>query len=661
MLNVETSAQVENLRLVRGEVTALAQHHVKAINLFHVGEDLSGIQRGPIDVDAFSYLLPDKKERDRLRLAKGEISPGSNATCVMSLLASNEFRPEANAQFGNIIARLESKRLAKALDTGDLDHGNPFTMGLLLPALRQMNLPASSKLVRECMKFARRAVSPHGVRIGNFPPSAYLTYWILAGLASWGEDVKELYPELIAWTRSEFHRQMALFESNADEDSDVFQLGYSLLVQRRFGSPRLHQSLLNNGLRIIFEAQLQHGIWEKKAPLFVYGRYGDAYCFSFELLSSLLHEYGHDIDTLIPFKDYLHRAFQWAQRNGDTSYGFPLWRSGHRHDQTRPESWATAEVYRFLQHYRRFLTSWMQKLILNSFSSLPATASESAAFDHFFTSDVTLPKENKTYQITNLLKERLCKPLHVTVRGVGQYSLSESPDARSKNRSGILYGPPGTGKTSFAEAIARYMGWPMIVINPSDFAAEGLQLIASTTSKIFDVLSELEDTVVFFDEMEEMVTKRDQEEGGSFEQRFLTTSLLPKLQTLSSRAKCIFLVATNYFHRMDDAAKREGRFDFRIQVLPPCYKEKVRMLVDSWDGAVPVHILTEIEEQKEKITWATRGEMLSLISQLKVHIAGLAPLKKIKHEIRQRITDFNPVLQSKDYEGDSASNEFPMR
>ncbi|MGH9181254.1 MAG: AAA family ATPase, partial [Acidimicrobiales bacterium] len=142
-----------------------------------------------------------------------------------------------------------------------------------------------------------------------------------------------------------------------------------------------------------------------------------------------------------------------------------------------------------------------------------------------------------------------------------------------------MFGPPGTGKTTYVGKIAEYLGWPLVVLDPSDFAQEGLPLIATVASRVFSELLELEDTVILFDEMEPLMHSRT-DAGGSFEQKFLTTSLLPKLQELADRAACLFLVATNHLETVDQAALRPGRFDSRLQIMPPAYEEKLRLARD---------------------------------------------------------------------------------
>ena len=49
----------------------------------------------------------------------------------------------------------------------------------------------------------------------------------------------------------------------------------------------------------------------------------------------------------------------------------------------------------------------------------------------------------------------------------------------------------------------------------------------------------------------------------------MTTGMLPRLQELHDKAECLVFLATNIKEVIDPAVRREGRFDFKLQIDHP--------------------------------------------------------------------------------------------
>ena len=621
------SDELQRLRELKRRALDLASSQLEALDVFYLETDakpLSALAGGPVMVGGFASMPAATQRREGTARA----SLASTAACVRSLLVCPEVKP-GNAGYAKLIDNIVERHRDGDLSTYGLEHLNVFTLGQLLPVLADMldssPEPALDGLIGDAVARLQAEVASDGVAIPmrsnpddaepQVLPHGYLTYWALSALASWDQLEREFSDPSLRWSETELYRQIALFQTGHDERCDAYQLGYNLLIQYRFNRFHLGQSLVELGLRTLFSAQLERGVWEKRDPIFRYGDHGEAYCFSFELLSLMLKELRDDWSLLVPCEEHLMRAMEWASRNALRQHGPPLWRSAHLVEDKMPESWASAEVYSFLQLYASYLSWRIQDIVRNDFRSYPGHDPNPAAFDGLYQPEVRLVS-GEPMLLGDLLREQLLEPLRVP-GPTTSYSLVRNADPRAKARSGILFGPPGTGKTTYVQRVADHLGWPLVVLDPSVFAEEGLPLIATVASRVFSKLLELEDTVIFFDEMEALMHARS-DAAGSFEQKFLTTSLLPKLQELADRAACIFFVATNHFETIDRAVQRPGRFDFRLQIMPPSYEEKLRLARERL-GEDSFRLLeADLRRQpyRENIRLASRNEMLSLCDEL---------------------------------------------
>ena len=131
-------------------------------------------------------------------------------------------------------------------------------------------------------------------------------------------------------------------------------------------------------------------------------------------------------------------------------------------------------------------------------------------------------------------------------------------------RTIIFFGPPGTGKTHFVKAIAGILQWWYIEISPSILMIDGEDRLGANLKKAMEKVLELDNTVIFIDEFEELASSRDH---ASRIEKSVTNEFLKQIQLMKTKErKNILICATNYIRHLDTALLRPGRFDCLIPV-----------------------------------------------------------------------------------------------
>lgn len=175
-------------------------------------------------------------------------------------------------------------------------------------------------------------------------------------------------------------------------------------------------------------------------------------------------------------------------------------------------------------------------------------------------------------QEKHLLEQRLILPL-------------AQPDVAERYgvvppRSVMLFGPPGTGKTTFAKAIASRLEWPFVEVFPSRLAGEPGGL-AGALRNTFDQVAELENAVVFIDEVEEIAARRGSQPPSPLQG--VTNELLKIIPAFRDQPGRLLVCATNFIRALDDAFLRHGRFDYVVPIGLPDAAARAAI----WRGYVP--------------------------------------------------------------------------
>lgn len=132
----------------------------------------------------------------------------------------------------------------------------------------------------------------------------------------------------------------------------------------------------------------------------------------------------------------------------------------------------------------------------------------------------------------------------------------------------LLYGPPGTGKTYITRALAGKLGYNFIDVTPSDLTSSLVGEAADNVADLFEVARNNQPCLVFIDEIDAIAGQRQGGAQKTQSERQMVNQLLTELSDVQGEDVVVF-AATNLLDGVDDAIKRSGRFDERIEVPPP--------------------------------------------------------------------------------------------
>ncbi|WP_244145445.1 AAA family ATPase [Paraburkholderia mimosarum] len=150
--------------------------------------------------------------------------------------------------------------------------------------------------------------------------------------------------------------------------------------------------------------------------------------------------------------------------------------------------------------------------------------------------------------------------------------------ASKAHRNGILlFGEPGNGKTLFAEALAGELDVPFLSISYGDVASKWINETPAKVKAVFSEARRIGTCLLFIDEIDSFIKPRD---GNAHSMdRDLTNVMLTEIVGLrSTKSNVVLVSATNFPEGLDDAGKREGRFDYKIEIPPPDLAARVALL-----------------------------------------------------------------------------------
>lgn len=286
--------QFSELRLLRRGLRAFCTNHPRAIAAFKIGQSY----RNELTT------RPETPEEELRHLT-------STATCLESLGDAAEPPPKWAEWRGEFAQAALSQPPARWASEGSV---KIYTRCRALPLVISGLTDYDERIEEHLNIIVRQLDMDDRFAIGEadpdtpdeaYPPNAFHTYWTLEILdrlkqrqftrcpllPSNNENMHRRRNAMLLWLRQVVGTQIAYHNSKSaasDTDQLVWALACVLRETREWAWVQGEQDLLRQALAAIFSTQLETGNWPNFRPLFHYRKVGNAYCYIFESISSLL-------------------------------------------------------------------------------------------------------------------------------------------------------------------------------------------------------------------------------------------------------------------------------------------------------------------------------------------------------------------------------------
>jgi transitional endoplasmic reticulum ATPase len=140
----------------------------------------------------------------------------------------------------------------------------------------------------------------------------------------------------------------------------------------------------------------------------------------------------------------------------------------------------------------------------------------------------------------------------------------------------LLYGPPGCGKTLLAKAVANETEANFISVKGPELISKWVGESEKAIREVFRKARQVAPSVVFFDEIDSIASRRGMETGPKVTER-VVNQILTEMDGLEELADVVVIAATNRPDMVDEGLLRPGRFDKMILVTPPEKKAREKI------------------------------------------------------------------------------------
>lgn len=142
----------------------------------------------------------------------------------------------------------------------------------------------------------------------------------------------------------------------------------------------------------------------------------------------------------------------------------------------------------------------------------------------------------------------------------------------------LMYGPPGCGKTFIVKAAAGECKSGFINAKLSDLLDMYVGNTEKNIHKVFELARKNTPCILFFDEVDAIGGRRDQQEGQQYMKMAVNQMLYEMDGVEANNQNVLIIAATNAPWDVDPALRRSGRFSKTLYIPEPDYSSRVAII-----------------------------------------------------------------------------------
>jgi len=202
----------------------------------------------------------------------------------------------------------------------------------------------------------------------------------------------------------------------------------------------------------------------------------------------------------------------------------------------------------------------------------------------------------------------------------------------------LMYGPPGTGKTLLAKAVANESESNFILVKGPELLSKWVGESEKGVRKIFEKARQTAPTIIFFDEIDALASRRGHDTSSQVTER-VVNSLLSEIDGLEELQDVVVLAATNRPDLIDPALLRPGRFDRIIATTIPD-KETIKQILKIHTKNIPLSKDIDLDTFAEKLNGFNGADIQAFCKE-----AAIVALRDNMEASEVTLENFNKALK----------------